>query len=61
MWLNWADAKCVEKKLSEKLHTKTPLLIAEEFFFWLRYNLRQFTDTNSVICKIIVGTGKASP
>jgi len=25
----------------------------------LRYNLRQFTDTNSVICKIIVGTRKA--
>ena len=25
----------------------------------MRYNLRQFTDTNSVICKIIVGT-KAS-
>ena len=21
----------------------------------MRYNLRQFTDTNSVICKIIVG------
>ena len=24
-----------------------------------RYNLRLFTDTNSVICKSILGTGKA--
>ena len=34
---------------------KTPLQNAEEFFFWWRYNLRPFTDTNSVICKMIVG------
>ena len=29
--------------------------IAEEFFFLQRYILRPFTDTNSVICIIIVG------
>ena len=28
------------------------------FSFLLRYNLLPFTDTNSVICKIIVGTEK---
>ena len=29
--------------------------------FVLRYNLRQFTDTNSVICKMIVGDGSPVP
>ena len=28
----------------------------EKFFSFNQYNLRQFTDTNSVICKIIVGS-----
>ena len=27
----------------------------------MRYNLRLFTDTNSVICKIIVGERIATP
>ena len=27
----------------------------------MQYNLRQFTDTNSVICKIIVGDGFPAP
>ena len=33
---------------------KTPLLLQRSFSFG-RYNLLPFTDTNSVICKIIVG------
>ena len=41
-------------KINKTNHDKTPLFYAEEFFFLWRYNLREFTDTNSVICKIYV-------
>jgi len=39
---------------------RTPLY-SEAFFFFLRYNLRLFTDANSVIYQIIVGRLKRPP
>ncbi len=40
---------------------KKLLCFVQRSFSFVRYNLRLFTDTNSVICKIIVGRNKASP
>jgi len=34
-------------------------ILKQRSFSFVRYNLLPFTDTNSVICKIIVGRGLA--
>ena len=46
----------IKRKSKQKL-----LCLSQRSFCFGRYNLRPFTDTNSVICKKIVGDGFPVP